>query len=178
MQPVSRNESDRSGRCSAPRYTGVVAAPFGPLAVVVMAGVPRQVDIQPDMDALPTFAEAASEYACRLIARYLQDPRTPLDVPVAIDGTPFQCRVWEQLRSIPAGLTRTYGELATRMHSSPRAVGAACRRNPVPIVVPCHRVVARGHAGGFMGCTSGTAVEIKAWLLAHEADAGHAPRLL
>jgi methylated-DNA-[protein]-cysteine S-methyltransferase len=84
-------------------------------------------------------------------------------------GTPFQRRVWHALRRIPSGCTRSYGELARELGSSARAVGGACRRNPIPIVVPCHRVIAAGGgAGGFMGQRSGDALAIKTWLLDHE----------
>lgn len=79
----------------------------------------------------------------------------PGAIPIALPGTPFQHRVWEELRTIPCGETRTYGELAARlgMPGAARAVGAAVARNPISIVVPCHRVVGAdgsltGYAGG------------------------------
>lgn len=80
-------------------------------------------------------------------------------------GTPFQRRVWEALRRIEPGRTRTYGELARELGSSPRAVGAANARNPVSIVVPCHRVI--GADGDLVGYAGGLAR--KRWLLRHEA---------
>ena len=84
-------------------------------------------------------------------------------------GTPFQRRVWQALRGIPSGSTCSYGELAHELGSSARAVGGACRRNPIPIVVPCHRVAAAaGGVGGFMGQRDGEALTIKQWLLDHE----------
>lgn len=75
-------------------------------------------------------------------------------VPLDLRGTPFQRQVWQALREIPAGETRTYGEVATEIGRprASRAVGAACGANPAPIVVPCHRVVAAGGGlGGFSG---------------------------
>lgn len=99
---------------------------------------------------------------------YFADPLLPLEIPLVPAGTPFQQRVWAALRQIPPGSTRTYGELARYLNSAPRAVGQACRRNPIPIVIPCHRVVAQDGAGGYSGATSGPELDIKRWLLTHE----------
>jgi methylated-DNA-[protein]-cysteine S-methyltransferase len=90
---------------------------------------------------------------------------------VTVAGTPFQRRVWEAMRAIPPGRTRTYGDLAAELGTSPRAIGGACRANPCPIVVPCHRVVGATGLGGFAGDTSGHKVEVKRWLLRHEGVA-------
>ena len=73
------------------------------------------------------------------------------------------------MRDIPRGEVRTYGELAKQLNSSARAVGNACRRNPIPIIIPCHRVVAKKGIGGFAGHTEGATIELKQWLLAFEA---------
>jgi methylated-DNA-[protein]-cysteine S-methyltransferase len=95
---------------------------------------------------------------------------------VAPAGTPFQCRVWQALRDIPPGTTRTYGELARDLGTSPRAIGGACRANPCLIAVPCHRVVARDGLGGFAGERGGKRLAVKRWLLRHEgAPAGRRP---
>ncbi|MCP4042152.1 MAG: MGMT family protein, partial [Gammaproteobacteria bacterium] len=85
-------------------------------------------------------------------------------------GTDHQLRVWNALGEIPPGETMTYGELARHLGSGPRAVGNACRSNPVPIVVPCHRVVSATGLGGFMGDTAGEPMAIKSWLLRHELN--------
>jgi len=94
-----------------------------------------------------------------------------LNLPIELQGTPFQRRVWKALREIPPGRTITYSELARQLGTGARAVGGACRANPCPIVVPCHRVVAVNGLGGFSGDTSGRKLEIKRWLLRHEGDA-------
>ena len=74
------------------------------------------------------------------------------EVPVAPFGTPFQQRVWAALRTIPPGQTRSYADLARLLASGPRAVGQANGRNPIPIIIPCHRVVAAdGSIGGYSG---------------------------
>jgi methylated-DNA-[protein]-cysteine S-methyltransferase len=76
--------------------------------------------------------------------------------------------IWALLRAIPVGQTRTYGEVARELGSAARAVGQACRANPCPIVVPCHRVVGRHGLGGFAGDHQGSRLAIKRWLLHHE----------
>lgn len=111
---------------------------------------------------------ALGRRAAAQLRAYFADPRRPLDLPLELTGTPFQKRVWAALRAIPAGETRRYGELADRLGSGPRAVGGACRANPIPLFVPCHRVVAAGGAGGFMGRVEGPALALKHWLLQHE----------
>jgi methylated-DNA-[protein]-cysteine S-methyltransferase len=101
------------------------------------------------------------------LTEYFSGSRTSFDLPLAPDGTPFQLRVWAELRRIPYASLLAYGELARRVGSpkAARAVGAANGRNPISIVVPCHRVVgANGSLTGFGG-----GIERKRWLLAHEA---------
>jgi methylated-DNA-[protein]-cysteine S-methyltransferase len=102
------------------------------------------------------------------LAAYFDDPGSTFELPLILAGTPFQQGVWERLRTIPAGSVRTYGQLARALGTSPRAIGAACRANPCPVVVPCHRVVSAAGWGGFMGARDGACLEIKRWLLAHE----------
>jgi methylated-DNA-[protein]-cysteine S-methyltransferase len=110
------------------------------------------------------------------LARYFRDGRAGLDLPLALAGTPFQHRVWQALRAIPPGSTRTYGELARELGTSARAIGGACRANPCLIAVPCHRVVARDGLGGFAGERGGKRLAVKRWLLRHEgAAAGRLP---
>ena len=87
---------------------------------------------------------------------------------LAPQGTLFQKSVWHELSKIPLGETRTYGEIANKLNSSPRAVGNACRRNPIQIIVPCHRVVSATGLGGYAGETGGKQLDIKRWLLKHE----------
>ncbi len=109
--------------------------------------------------------------AVRQFCAYLTDPRFEFGLPLAPAGTAFQRRVWNGISEIPVGRTRTYGELAASIGSGPRAVGNACGANPYPLVVPCHRVVATGGAlGGFARNRSGFLLDIKRWLLAHEAS--------
>lgn len=108
--------------------------------------------------------------ACVQIQSYLEDPAFVFDLPLKLSGTRHRLAVWEAMQRIPPGATRTYGELARDLGSSARAVGGACGANPVPLVVPCHRVIAAGRAiGGFMGeKREGFELAIKRWLLEHE----------
>jgi methylated-DNA-[protein]-cysteine S-methyltransferase len=104
--------------------------------------------------------------ATRQLAEYFAGSRTEFDIPLAPAGTPFQLQAWSVLRSIPFGATMSYGEQAAELgdRRRARAVGAANGRNPIPIIVPCHRVVgANGHLTGFGG-----GIDAKAWLLDHE----------
>ncbi len=108
----------------------------------------------------------------RKIAKSIEDffanPQNISTIPHQLQGTPFQKKVWQALRKIPLGQTKTYGELAQELDTAPRAIGMACRHNPIPLVIPCHRVVAANSLGGFCGHTDGNKVAIKQWLLAHE----------
>jgi len=108
---------------------------------------------------------AELEVARAEIAGYLAGDRRDFDVPFHIRVTPFQFEVLEAISAIPYGSTATYGELARRagFPGAARAVGAACAANPIPLIVPCHRVVAASGLGGFGG-----GVDLKRKLLEHE----------
>lgn len=106
------------------------------------------------------------------LKRYFTSPQAGFDLPLSQRGTPYQQRVWRALQHIPAGHTLTYGQLAKRLHTSPRAIGNACRQNPLPLLIPCHRVVAATGLGGFAGKTTGAPLALKRWLLQHEGVTG------
>ncbi len=100
------------------------------------------------------------------LTEYFARTRTTFDLPLDPSGTPFELRVWEELRAIPFGATRSYSEIARSLGDVrlTRAVGAANGKNPIPIIVPCHRVVgAKGELTGFGG-----GLDRKRWLLEHE----------
>ena len=123
-------------------------------------------------DVSPLLDEAAVQ-----LAAYFAGERRLFDLPVSPAGTAHDRAVWRAMRDIPPGGTRSYGDVARTVRSSPRAVGGACRRNPLPIVVPCHRIVA---ANGALGGWSGPGgAEGKRFLLAlegaREADGGGLP---
>ena len=115
-------------------------------------------------DAVPRRAPIAA--AARVRAYFEGDLRALEDIAVDTGGTPFQRSVWALLRTIPAGETRSYGQLAKSLGSGARAVGAANGRNPISLVVPCHRVVASD--GSLCGYAWGE--HRKRWLLEHESS--------
>lgn len=94
--------------------------------------------------------------AALLLGRYFAGEQEAFDLPLEPSGTAFDRRVWQVLRTIPWGETRTYGEVARQAGGSPRAVGRAAGRNPIPIIIPCHRVVAADGLGGFSAPGGGT----------------------
>lgn len=91
------------------------------------------------------------ETARQQLHDYFDDGMTSFDLPLAPHGTAFQRRVWAEMRKISAGYTKTYGDLADALGSSPRAVGMACGANPIPVIIPCHRIRAANGFGGFSG---------------------------
>jgi methylated-DNA-[protein]-cysteine S-methyltransferase len=94
----------------------------------------------------PLLAEAA-----RQLDAYFDGRLTEFDLPLRPTGTAFERSVWVAMQDIPYGETRSYGDLAAATHSAPRAVGRACGKNPIPIVIPCHRVLGKGWMGGYSG---------------------------
>ena len=94
---------------------------------------------------------------------YFDGRLTEFDLPLSPSGTAFQQQVWAEMRKIPYGKLRTYGDLAVAIGGSPRPVGGACGRNPIPIILPCHRVV--GNDGEMAGYSGGRGVLTKQQLL-------------
>lgn len=116
----------------------------------------------PGGGASPLLAAAKAQ-----VEAYFAGRRWSFDLPLRPPGTEFQKSVWRAMRAIPFGRTRSYGDLARDLASAPRAVGGACGKNPLPLLIPCHRVLgARGALGGYSG---GDGLDTKRWLLAHEA---------
>ncbi len=155
------------------RYQAVVRVPFSGLDVRLGIGIRDNAvsaaEILGRSAATHSATEPMAVEVAHQLAVYFQDPQHEFSLPLMLEGTPYQRRVWAALRTIPAGSTLTYGELARQVGGGARAVGNACRRNPIPIIVPCHRVVSVTGLGGYMGETVGTGLVLKARLLAHEA---------
>lgn len=150
----------------------IIDSPVGPLTLVVgqdrvlcalytdgQKHLPDAATLGPSDDDIATDAVAQ-------LAEYFMGSRDAFDLRLAPRGTPFQRRVWAALSTIPLGQTRSYGELAASLGvpGASRAVGAATGRNPISIIVPCHRLV--GASGALTGYAGG--VDRKRWLLAHE----------
>jgi methylated-DNA-[protein]-cysteine S-methyltransferase len=149
-------------------YQAVIDLPFGAVGISMCRGRLVGVDYLNGLSRSYRYQARGLERVLDTIERYLDDAQTKFDFAIELDGTPFQQRVWQELRAIPAGETLTYGQLAELLGSGARAVGNACRANPCPLVVPCHRVVAAKGLGGFAGERSGKKLDIKRWLLRHE----------
>jgi methylated-DNA-[protein]-cysteine S-methyltransferase len=149
-------------------YAAVIASPVGRLGICARAAL-TSIDFVSTRIPLQPARTPLARKVCAQLRTYFADARTRFDLPLMVHGTEFQRRTWRALQRIPPGTVRTYGALARTLKSAPRAVGGACRANPIPIVVPCHRVVAASGPGGFMGATRGRSLDIKRWLLAHEA---------
>ena len=156
---------------TAVRYV-VVDSPVGPLTLVERSGRLAGLYMAdqrhlPDADSFGAPDPGALPEVREQLAAYFAGDLRDFDLPLAPVGTPFQVAVWEALRRVPYGRTCTYGELAAAVGrpSAVRAVGAANGRNPLSVVVPCHRVVGAG--GVLTGYAGG--LERKAFLLALEA---------
>ncbi|MEE1930364.1 methylated-DNA--[protein]-cysteine S-methyltransferase [Streptomyces sp. TRM 70351] len=167
--------SQETGRAPQPRTYTVVDSPFGPLTLVAagarLCGLyMHEQRHRPPQSAFGTPADGVTGVhatAAAQLAEYFAGRRTVFTVPLALSGTPFQRTVWEALPTIPHGRTVTYGELAARVGNpaASRAVGLANGRNPVGVIVPCHRVV--GANGALTGYGGG--LERKRRLLDHES---------
>ena len=154
-------------------YSAKMPTPFAVLGIRERGGAIVAIDYLPlSTEPLSPRTPLAID-AVRQLQAFIDDASTTFDLPIATNGTPFEDRVWDEIRRIPAGQVRTYGDIARRTASMPRAVGGACGRNPLPLIIPCHRVVAAGNRiGGFMGGRDVDALAIKRWLLQHERSVG------
>ncbi|MDH2392028.1 methylated-DNA--[protein]-cysteine S-methyltransferase [Streptomyces sp. HNM0663] len=154
------------------RQHTVIDSPYGPLVLVAVDGVLARLHMENQRHRPPeqTFGEPDPrpfDETIRQLNAYFARELTEFDLPLHLEGTPFQRSVWEQLRKIPYGETRSYGNLAQALGrpGAARAVGLANGRNPVGIIVPCHRVV--GASGGLVGYGGG--LDRKQRLLAFES---------
>ena len=149
-------------------YQAKLKAPFGMLGICCTADALTGIDFLPASERPQAPTNAFAARVCEQLQRYFDDPRAPFNLPLELHGTPHRQKVWRATLDIPCGQTRSYGDLATELRSAAQAVGQACGANPIPIVVPCHRVVGKAGLGGFMQHTEGESLDIKRWLLKHE----------
>ncbi len=151
-------------------YQAKIRTPFAVL------GIRTEEDWLTEIDYLPLntplmlpktpLAKEVSEQLCA----YLSNPRYRFDLSLHISGTVHQKRVWALIQDVQSGQTCSYADIASKIYSAPRAVGQACGANKIPIVIPCHRVIAKnGGLGGFMNAKQGEPLKIKQWLLQHES---------
>lgn len=152
-----------------PDFDAVLTAPFGALGVRVAGDRLVGLEFLPPGTAPLDSTQPLILRAAHELAAYYADPSHVFDLPVQPVGTPFRIKVWQALTAIPAGQTRSYGAIARQLGSAARAVGQAVGDNPLPIVIPCHRVIAAdGGLGGFNHSRIGFTQDIKRWLLKHE----------
>jgi len=152
-------------------YDAIVEFPKMKVAVRTRDDRVAEICYLPPTIATRTPANALAAHAAQQLEEYRDDPNTRFDLPLLIEGTEFQRQLWDALCEIPRGKTLTYGELARRLGVDARAIGQACGDNRLPIVIPCHRVVAADGIGGFGHATGGYLLEAKRWLLMHECGA-------
>lgn len=150
------------------QYSLVLGSPLGKLGIVCADDSVTRLDYLSASAKLRTATSRFERQLVRELQCFFADPNSRFSLPVALTGTEFQRHVWLALQSIPPAEVRTYGQLAAQLGSGPRAVGNACRRNPVSIIVPCHRVVSAAGLGGYSGKTGDRAIWRKHWLLRHE----------
>lgn len=142
-----------------------IDSPIGPVTIRERDGAIAAIDLRAAaslQEPTPLLRQAATQ-----LAEYFAGTRTDFDLPLAPPHSDFQGRIRAAMLAIPYGETRSYGALAEAIGSVPRAVGQACGDNPIPIVVPCHRVLAAG--GRIGGYSAGGGRTTKRWLLGHEA---------
>ncbi len=153
----------RGASCAMPRWT--LPSPLGALTVTETEGAITGLSWTGEgTDETPLLRAAA-----RQIRAYFDGSLTRFDLPMEPPGSAFQRAVCAEMRAIPLGETRTYGDIARALGVPAQAVGQACGGNPIPILIPCHRVLGTGNLGGFSGDGG---VETKVWLLRHEKAAG------
>lgn len=152
-------------------YHAILPAPMCALGACFTGDALVRLDFLPKAVPLSRQLDDRSLHLADELNAYWRDPDHPFDLLFVPQGTPFQLRVWHALMQIPAGRPSTYGTLANQLGTAARAVGQACGANPLPILIPCHRVLAARGLGGFMHAASGAPLDVKNWLLAHERHA-------
>jgi len=146
-------------------------SPVGLLAIKAEKGCLTGIELFPSKKNIPVKSSSHTPLAKKVkqqLHQYFLNSHSLFKLMYQLEGTTFQKKVWKIMLTIPEGQVMTYGEIAKKLNSSARAVGNACRANPLPIIVPCHRVVSQTGLGGFAGKTSGKRLEVKRWLLSHE----------
>ena len=158
-----------STKAAAERFDAVARLPFGLVGVRARGTSVEEICfLTAQLQTRPALNALAQRVVDQLLG-YCADSSMPIDLPLAIQGTGFQRRVWNEIARIPPGSTQTYGDLARRLNGTARAVGQACGDNRLPLAIPCHRVVAASGIGGFAHHRGGAYERIKRWLLLHEA---------
>lgn len=149
-------------------YSAILLSPIGKLGVQINENCLQGIHF---LSNRVSVRKAENELAANVegqLLEYFDNPVFKFTVKCDMVGTAYQRRVWKRLQVISAGQCMTYSEVADKLQSGARAVGGACRSNPIPIIVPCHRVVSKSGIGGYDGDWGSGKVKIKQWLLRHE----------
>jgi len=157
-------------------FAAVIITPIGKLGLVINdakltclqflpVDTPLLISNNPDINKIAS-----------IIEQYFCDAKIVFDIPIYTTGTPLQQKIWQELQKIPSGQIMTYGQVAKIVGTSPRIIGNACRRNPIPLVIPCHRVLSKAGLGGYFGAEQEYFLQIKRWLLEHENCSVVVPR--
>jgi methylated-DNA-[protein]-cysteine S-methyltransferase len=142
-----------------------VETPLGRVTLTEEGGMLTRLDWGGDADdETPVLREAETQ-----LMAYFEGRRRDFQLPTRVSGSEAQRRVCAAMAAIPSGDTRTYGDLARELGLSAQAVGQLCGGNPIPIIIPCHRVLGAQGLGGF---SAPGGIETKVWLLKHERAAG------
>ena len=152
-------------------FDAVIRFPRMNVAVATRDGCVSDITYLPSSAPLKAPTNELAARAAQQLESYRDDPDAKFDLPLLIEATEFQKQLWRALCEIPRGKTLTYGELARHLGAEARAIGQACGDNRLPIVIPCHRVVAANGIGRFAHSSSGYLIEAKRWLLMHECGA-------
>jgi methylated-DNA-[protein]-cysteine S-methyltransferase len=146
----------------------VINVPFGAVGVSMEGHRVIGVKLFQRTQEISASTNQFAQFVVNQFAQYFKQATSSLDISYLLVGTLFQQRVLRAIAEIPVGKVLTYAELADQVDSGPRAVANACGANKLPLLIPCHRVVAKNGMGGFMQGIEG-GLKIKEWLLAHES---------
>jgi methylated-DNA-[protein]-cysteine S-methyltransferase len=158
----------KAKKLQALQYNCAITSPLGKLGLTIVDNKLTRIEFLSSDALLVVAQDSLSHQIVAKIKKYFCSPKIKFKLPIQAKGTPLQKKIWRALQKIPCGKTVTYGELAQKIGTSPRVIGNACRRNPIPIVIPCHRVVAKTGLGGYFGKTCNGFLKIKKWMLQHE----------
>jgi methylated-DNA-[protein]-cysteine S-methyltransferase len=145
-------------------YKAIIQTPLGKLKISILDQLLTRLDFLTDNKALIDPHGEVLNNITNQLYQYFEYPNFQFNIPYQLQGTPFQKTVWQTLTKLPIQKTVNYGTLAKKLKTGARAIGNACRANPLPIIIPCHRVVAQKNLGGYKG----KEISIKKWLLNHE----------
>lgn len=146
-------------------HKAVIQTPIGKLEISTLGSLLTRLDFLSDDKALIAPYDKTQVDIINQLNQYFIYPSFKFSIPYQLQGTLFQNKVWQALSNLTIQKTVSYGVLAKKLKTGARAIGNACRMNPLPILIPCHRVLAKGNIGGYKG----KEIAIKKWLLNHES---------